>query len=99
MAVVAWLSIWLVSRSRPHEHSTSCCCCVRVQNDNRLRTMAKLSLYRQKRDDKESHLLEGAYIRGKLRMLENKPPPLSGPCLLLKGGGGGAYFWEDTVYN
>ena len=38
----------------------------------------------------------GACIQGSLRIFEDKPPPLSGPCLLLKRGGG-AYFREDTV--
>ena len=43
--------------------------------------------------------LELAYIRGELRVFENKPPPQSGPCLQLKkGGGGGAYFRDNTVH-
>ena len=33
----------------------------------------------------------GAYIRGALRIFENKPLPSLGHV------GGGAYFWEDTV--
>jgi hypothetical protein len=49
--------------------------------------MAKWALYRRRRDGKQSHPLEGAYIRGELRILEYKPPPQSGPCLPLEKGG------------
>ena len=33
-----------------------------------------------------------AYIRGALRIFENKPPLQSGLCLLLKKGGGGLFL-------
>ena len=60
--------------------------------------MARQVLYRQRKASKYGYLLGGAYIRGALCIFENKPPPQSGPCLMLKKQGRGAYFREDTVW-
>jgi hypothetical protein len=68
--------------------------------------MVKWVLYKRRRDDKQSHLLEGAYIWGKLHIFEYKLPPQPGPYLLQKRVGGGlfsggygttmcvTYFWN-----
>ena len=45
-----------------------------AQNESRL---ARQALYMQRKVSKQCYLLEGDYIRGALRIFENKPPPQS----------------------
>ena len=52
-----------------------------------------------RRDGKQGHLLAGAHIRGELCVVENQPPPQSGPLQLLKKGGVHSKFCGENFHG